>query len=199
MPRPRISDNDRQQRALVAAAAARLIAEDGVRDYALATRKAADSLGVMAGVALPDAAEVEAELRTYQRLFQADEHAERIDRLRRTALAMMTRVERFRPYLAGSVLDGSAGRFAEIDIQLFAESSKEVEIFLLNEKIDFDHSVPRAKRAEAVLSVQDEEALINLIVYPLDMERVSFKGRDGQPRERANLRELRKLVAAAAP
>ena len=199
MPRPRISDNDRQQRALVAAAAARLIAEDGVRDYALATRKAADSLGVMAGVALPDAAEVEAELRTYQRLFQADEHAERIDRLRRTALAMMTRVERFRPYLAGSVLDGSAGRFAEIDIQLFAESSKEVEIFLLNEKIDFDHSVPRAKRAEAVLSVQDEEALINLIVYPLDMERVSFKGRDGQPRERANLAALRKLVAAAAP
>jgi len=199
MPRPKTSENDRQQRTLVAAAAARLIAEMGIRDYALATRKAAESLGIAAGVTLPDSSEVEAELRVYQRLFQGDEQVDRIERLRRTALAMMTRVERFRPYLAGPVLDGSAGRYAEIDIQLFAESSKDVEIFLLNEKVDYEHSVPRAKRAEAVLSVHSEEALINLIVYPSAMERVSIKSRDGSARERANLAAVKKLVLGETP
>ncbi len=196
MSRSRLPPDDRRQRAQIAAAAARLIAEDGVYDYALAARKAADILGVPEGAQLPENAEVEAELRLYQRLFLGDEQPGRIAKLRERALAMMEKLERFRPYLAGSVLDGSAGRFAEIDIQLFPESSKDVEIFLLNENIDYAHSEPRSKRAEAVITVESDEAVVNLVVYASHMERVSPKGRDGSPRERANLDAVRRLVAA---
>jgi hypothetical protein len=197
MSRSKPPIDDRRQRTQIAAAAARLIAENGIYDYALATRKAAESLGVPAGARLPETIEVEAELRLYQRLYLADEQTTRISELRNKALALMEKLERFRPYLAGPVLDGSAGRFAEIDIQLFPESSKDVEIFLLNERIDFVHSVPRSKRAEAVLTLHSGDAVVNLIVYSGHIERVAPKGRDGGPRERANLEAVRKLLSAA--
>ena len=199
MSRPRPPLDDRRQQIQIAAAAARLIAENGIYDYALATRKAAESLGLPPRTPLPESAEIEAELRLYQRLYLGEEQLTRLAGLRATALAWMEKLERFRPYLAGPVLDGSAGRFAEIDIQLFPDSSKDVEIFLLNEKIAYEHSVPRSKRAEAVLTLQnDESAPINLIVYQAQVERIAPKGRDGSPRERANLDAVRRLLAGAA-
>lgn len=186
-----------QQRALIASAAARLIAESGISDYALAKRKAAASLGLSENMQLPENAEVEAELRLYQRLFQDQEQKERIDQLRRIASEIMATLQRFNPYLTGSVLDGSAGRYAEIDIQLFTDSAKDVEIFLLNQKMEYEHSVPRSDRAEAVLSLHCEDAVANLIVYPRSEERVTFKTRDGRVRQRARLDTVNRLLADA--
>ena len=191
--------NNTQQRALIASAAARLIAENGITDYTLAKRKAANSLGLTEGIQLPENSEVEAELRIYQRLFQDEEQTARIDHLRRIASEIMVLVQRFNPYLTGSVLDGTAGRYADIDIQLFTDSAKDVEIFLLNQKIDYEHSVPRSDRAEAVLTIHSDDAIANLIVYPTDEERVTFKTRDGRIRQRARLEAVRKLLATPLP
>lgn len=185
-----------QLRTRIASAAARLIAEHGLADYAQAKRKAAHSLGLPEGTPLPENAEVDSELRLYQRLFQNDEHAQRIVDLRQKAAEIMAIMQRFNAYLTGSVLDGSAGRYAEIDIQLFTDSAKDVEIFLLNQHLDFTHSVPRTDRAEAVLTINDDDALINLIVYPAHQERVSFKTRDGRVRQHARLDAVLKLIDA---
>jgi hypothetical protein len=194
MPHRHDTPNTTQQKALIANTAARLIAESGISDYSLAKRKALHALGLPEGTHLPENAEVEAELRTYQRLFQGDEHAERIAKLRHKASAIMEVMQKFNPYLTGSVLDGTAGRYAEIDIQLFTDSAKDVEIFLLNQHIDFEHSTPRSDRAEAVLTLDDELAAINLIVYPRFEERIVFKTRDGRVRQRVRLHALRKLL-----
>ena len=191
--------NTAQLRTLIASAAARLIAENGLADYALAKRKAAHHLGLPDGTPLPENAEVDSELRIYQRLFQGEEHDERIDHLRRKAVEMMKIMQRFNAYLTGAVLDGSAGRYAEIDIQLFTDSAKDVEIFLLNQHLDFAHSVPRTDRAEAVLTLNDDDAVINLIIYPAQQERVSFKTRDGRVRPHARLDAVLKLIDAASP
>ncbi|EXI74484.1 MAG TPA: hypothetical protein PK440_10720 [Candidatus Accumulibacter phosphatis] len=184
-----------QQRNHVAALAARLMAEDGISDFALAKRKAARKLGLAESAALPDDGEVEAALRTYQRLFQEEEQQVRRQQLLAVAARLMSATQRFNPYLTGAVLDGTAGRYAEIDIQLFADSAKDVEIFLLNEKIDFRHSTPRTDRAEAVLTLFDGDATVNLVIYPRDEERVSFRARDGRLRERARLEAVRSLLA----
>src|SRR5262245_39407788 len=99
--------SNRQQvtmRARIAAAAARIMAEDGVDDFALAKRKAARVLGAAETEALPANDEIEAELRAYLALYQADEHPQRIAELRRVALDAMRTLERFRPYLTGPVL-----------------------------------------------------------------------------------------------
>jgi len=184
-------------RTSICSAAARLIAEDGMTDYTQAKRKALRQLGLPEGTALPTNAELEAALREWQTVFQDDEQRERITHLRRKAAELMDILQPFRPYLTGSVLDGTAGRFADIDLQLFADSAKEVEIFLLNRGIPYRHETPRNDRAEAVLAVESDDAVANLVIYPPLDERITPKGRDGRPRERARLAAVQKLLAEA--
>lgn len=182
-------------RAEVAHAAARLMAEDGIADYTLAKRKALRQLGLPESHPLPPNAEVEDALRAYQSLYQEDEQSERLHELRQAAVVLMRLLEPFRPYLTGSVLDGTAGRFAAIDLQLFADSAKDVEIFLLNHNIAFEHGTSRNERAEAVFVLDDGEIAANLIVFPLREERVTSKTHDGRVRARARLDAVETLLA----
>ncbi|WP_301103015.1 hypothetical protein [Propionivibrio sp.] len=194
MPRANDHRNTTQLRKLIASAAARLIAENGISDYALAKRKAASGLGLPENTHLPENAEIDTELQIYQRLFQDEEHNARVDYLRQKASEIMVIMHRFNPYLTGPVLDGSAGRYAEIDIQLFTDNAKDVEIFMLNQHFDYEHSVPRSPRAEAVLTIHDEDAVVNLIVYPAREERIMFKTRDGKIRQHARLDAVNRLL-----
>lgn len=191
---PKRSD---RMRTSICNAAARLIAETGVNDYSLAKRKALQQLGLAEDTPLPGDAEIEESLREWLAVFQDDEQTERIDHLRRKAVQLMDILQEFRPYLTGPVLAGTAGSQAEIDLQLFADSAKEVEIFLLNRGIPYHHATPRNDRAEAVLVVEDDDATANLVVYPVLDERIAPKGRDGRPRERARIGAVIKLLAGA--
>src|SRR6201988_2025512 len=130
-------------RARIAAAAARIMAEDGIDDFALAKRKAAKSLGAAQTEALPANDEIEAELHAYLALYQAEEHPQRVAELREVALDAMRALERFHPYLTGPILKGTAGPYAEIDLQLFPESTKDVELFLLERGIAYSTYEPR--------------------------------------------------------
>ena len=121
-------------RAQIAALAARMIAQDGT-EYAVAKRKAASQLlgdEQSATNLLPDNAEVEEEVRRYQALFQGDSQPARLLRLRTVALQVMDALAQFKPYLTGAVLNGTAGEHDDIHLQLFADSAKEVQIFLLD-------------------------------------------------------------------
>lgn len=181
-------------RASIASAAARLMAEDGITDYHHAKKKAARQLGVPEHSAFPDNAEVEAELRAYRTLYQGEDHVELIAALRHTALELLDLLADFQPYLTGSVLDGTAGEHSHIDILLFADSAKEVEIFLLNRGIDVSHVEARNERVEAVLQMETDTADANLVILPPHMERVSMKHRDGRPHERIRADALRALL-----
>jgi hypothetical protein len=181
-------------RASIASAAARLMAEDGITDYHHAKKKAARQLGLPEHAAFPDNAEVEAELRAYRLLYQGEDHQELIAALRHTALELLDLLAAFNPYLTGSVLDGTAGEHSRIDILLFADSAKEVEIFLLNRGIDVEHAEPRNDRVEAVLQMETDTADANLIVLAPHLERISLKHRDGRPQERIRADALRSLL-----
>src|SRR5262245_14316103 len=103
--------NNRQMtsmRVRIAAAAARIMAEDGIDDFALAKRKAARSLGAAETEALPSNDEIERELQAYRELYQAEDHPQRIAELRGMALEAMRALEHFHPYLTGPVLKGIA-------------------------------------------------------------------------------------------
>ena len=181
-------------RASIASAAARLMAEDGITDYHHAKKKAARQLGLPEHTAFPDNAEVEAELRAYRTLYQGEEHEELLSMLRHTALELLDLLAAFNPYLTGSVLDGTAGEHSHIDILLFADSAKEVEIFLLNRAIDFSHVESRNERVEAVLRMETDMADADLIILPPNMERVSLKRHDGRPHDRIRADALRALL-----
>jgi hypothetical protein len=188
-------------RTRIAAAAARLMAEDGIDDFALAKRKAARQLGAADTHSLPRNDEIEAELRAYRALYQAGEHPELIDELRRVALDAMQALERFSPYLTGPVLSGIAGPYAEIDLQLFPDSSKEVEIFLLDRGMTFTtqevrrYSGDRA-RAVSVISLLWEGVPLRLSLFDPRDERVALKTSEaGKVIERAGIPEVSAILS----
>ena len=45
-----------------------------------------------------------------------------------------------------------------------------------------------------MLTLEHDDATVNLIVYPLNDERVTFKKRNGQPRARARIEAVRKML-----
>lgn len=194
MPRHERPRSSNGSRASIASAAARLMAEDGIADYHHAKRKAARQLGLPEHTAYPDNAEVEAELRAYRSLYQEQAHPELIRAMRQSALRLLELLADYSPHLAGSVLDGTAGEHSHIDILLFADSAKEVEIFLLNHGIEFEHADPRNERAEAVLVMETDTTEANLVIFPPQLERVVMKQRDGRPRERIRADALRALI-----
>ena len=194
MPRHERPRSSNGSRASIASAAARLMAEDGIADYHHAKRKAARQLGLPEHTAYPDNAEVEAELRTYRSLYQEQAHPELIRAMRQSALRLLELLADYSPRLAGSVLDGTAGEHSRIDILLFADSAKEVEIFLLNHGIEFEHADPRNERAEALLVMETDTAEANLVIFPPQLERMVMKQRDGRPREHIRADALRALI-----
>ena len=187
-------------RARIAAAAARLMAEDGIDDFALAKRKAAKQLGATDAQALPGNDEIEAELRAYLALYQADEHPQRVAELREIALDAMRALEHFSPYLTGPVLKGIAGPYAEIELQLFPDSVKEVEIFLLDRNINYETHESRrfaGDRAHAVsvLSLLWDGAPLRLSIFDPRDERLALKtSQAGRVMDRAGIAEVGALV-----
>lgn len=188
-------------RELIAAAAARVMAEDGVEDYALAKRKALRQLGIEGRFALPGNEEVEDQLRAYRALYQATEHAPRLAALRRAAIDAMKSLGRFRPYLTGSVLAGTAGPYAEIELQLFPDDPKQVEMFLLDHRISYDarnarrFSGDRAHEA-SVLTFEWQAARIKASVFDARDERISLKTSvAGRVAPRAGIAEVESMVA----
>ena len=184
----------------IAAAAARIMAEDGIDSFALAKRKAARQLGAPDTEAMPRNDEVEEALHACRALYQADEHPQRVAELRRIALDAMRTLEQFSPYLTGPVLKGTAGPYAEIELQLFPESPKDVEIYLLDRGISFATAEGRrfsGDRAHAVsvLSLLWEDTPLKLQVFDPRDERVALKSSPaGRVPDRAGIAEVGALL-----
>jgi len=194
-------------RAEIAAAAARMIAEDG-SDYASAKRRAARQiLGEQKtrGDILPDNAQIEEEVRAYNELFFADTQPARLLYLRQLALQVMEELARFSPYLTGAVLNGTAGAHSDIHLQLFTSSAKDVEIYLLNKNIDFEVSESaHFNRAGNHAPVETLSFLlrqrgsaaegVHLAVYDVDDLRNAASGKRTARAERANIDAVRRLI-----
>ncbi len=133
-PHPQRRDLMREQ---LAHQTARLIAEDGIVDFAFAKRKAARQLGASDTQHLPSNQEIEEALHSYRALYQQDSHPDILYQLREEALAAMQLLEPFHPYLTGSVLSGTAGEHSDINLMLFSDDAKAVLLFLLNNDIEF--------------------------------------------------------------
>lgn len=187
-------------RAEIAAAAARLMAEDGIDNFALAKRKAARQLGASDTESLPANAEIEEALRAYRALYQAEEHPGLIRELRLAALDAMRALEQFNPYLTGPVLTGNAGPYAQIELQLFPDSAKDVELFLLERNIAFETSEGRRfagdrTRSVSIFTLDWEGVPVRLSVLDPRDERVALKTTiAGRAMDRAGIAEVGQLV-----
>jgi hypothetical protein len=113
----------------------------------------------------------------------------------------MQLLSQFRPYLAGAVLKGTAGRYSDIDLQLFTDDSKEVELFLLNCNIPYDisdlrHFAGDRARVVPVLKLDWHGVPVNLAIYNSKDERGTLKATfAGRPIERAGVQAVTQLLA----
>jgi hypothetical protein len=195
------SRRDTNLRRHIAYIAARMMAEDGIADYATAKQKAARQAGLGDANLLPDNHEIEEALREYQGLYQKDEQPAHLRRLREVAVKVMREFDDFRPALVGSVLSGTAGQHSDVNLQLFTDDSKALTIFLLNHRYRFaegSRRVSRGGRLDEVpqISLEVEDVRVTMTVLDRDDERCGPRTRseDDAPL-RARLADVEALLA----
>lgn len=196
--------NRNDLRVVIAQEAARTIAEDGVRDYQLAKRKAAARLGVrdLHGN-LPSNTEIEAALEERQRLFGTVDRGDDLGRLRRAALRAMSLFKDFEPRLVGPVLSGTATAHDDVQLHLFSDTPERVSIMLLELGIPHEEVERRMKRrsgdhfAVPALRFLAGETTVEAVIFEYDgLREAPASVIDGKPMRRASLREVASLVGA---
>ncbi len=197
--------SDLQCKAEIAAAAARLVVEDGL-EYGPAKRQAARLLGLAARAPLPANEDVEDAVFEYIAVFCADTQEHELACLRALALRWMERMAEFRPYLTSAVWRGSATRHSYIQIELFCDDCKSAEIKLIDQKIAYDPQTIAGMRGETVealclfdhYSGIDEAIAIHLLVYDHDQLRGALRPDNRGRTPRGSLAAVRELVKASA-
>ncbi len=189
---------NQDMRRRIAHVAARILAEDGSLDYGSAKRKAARQLGAPDSGSLPDNQQIEEALRSYQALYQADETRAQLALLRQVAVEYMEQLADFDPHLTGSVLSGTAGRHASINLQLFTDQQKEVEFLLMRLATPYQAAEHRTAdvpgRIYPRFVIDDPRATVELVVYPAgELRGMKRLQADGSPR-RVRLPQARALT-----
>ena len=190
---------------MIACEAARLMYEEGVREYRDAKRKAAKRFGpekaLSLGSHLPTNAEIHEEL---ARLIAAREEEvlpERLLRLRLAALSYLEMFAAFSPYLVGSVLSGAVTQRSDIDIHLFSDSIEAVENLLKERGMPFETETVPIRKGGVIkdythIYLDDEGVMIECSVYPARERRNrTVSSITGKPMERAGATQLKKLIA----
>ena len=132
-----------RDRLRIARTAARLIAEHGLADWALAKRKAARQLMLPESCAMPSNEDIEQALLDHHALFGGDTHAETLRAQRAEALRWLHRLEAFLPVLVGGVAAGWATEHSDIRIELVADDPKGVEMLLAGAGVAYVALPPR--------------------------------------------------------
>lgn len=193
----------------VAAAAARLVVEEGM-EYAAAKRKAARDLlrhGGRGGE-LPSNEAVEDQVRDYLAIFHADEQPAELRALREVARTWMRRLAAFRPHLAGAAWRGTATRHSAVLLDLYCDDPKSAEIELLNAGVRYDTgTLERAGGGEPlnVLLLSDHSAALGgrvalqLTLHDHDDLRGALRPDARGHTWRGDLAALERLLAESTP
>ena len=184
----------------IAAAAARLIVDEGM-DWGAAKQRAARDLDAPRA-ALPGNDEVEAAVREHIAIFHADTQPAELRALRELAAQWMARLAEFRPHLTGAVWRGTATRLSNVHLQLYCDDSKAAEIALLDRGVDFDVAEAKGPRGKPVdMLVLDapcpalqERVTICLTILDFDDLRGALKPDAGGRTERGDLAALLSLL-----
>lgn len=190
-----------RNRTLLAQEAARIMAREGVRDFGVAKRKAAQRLSLPLSGAMPSNVEIDAALREYQRLFMSEDQPQRLLELRRCAIDAMEFFGRFRPRLVGAVLRGTAGEHSGVTLHLFADTPEDVVLFLMEQQIPYDEYERRFRlngnghQQYPAYRFAADDIDVELVVFPSDSERQApWSPVDGKPMQRADVETVRRLI-----
>ncbi|MEE9352079.1 MAG: hypothetical protein V3U78_07455 [Thiotrichaceae bacterium] len=160
-------------RELIASEAARLLYEEGYRDYFLAKQKAAQRLGCLTDKASqPSNQEVHNALIQRRQTLATEKENLHLVEIRQVTIEAMEFLHPYSPALVGSVMDGTAGVHSPATLHLFANTAEEVMFFLEDNKIPFqthEQSFRLRGKQEAypLLRFYADDYEIELIVFEM--------------------------------
>jgi hypothetical protein len=192
-----------RERLLIAEEAARLVLDEGLEDFGLAKRKAAEHLGLGATRNLPRNVEVEAAVLERQSLFQTEEERAHVAYLRATALEAMRLFADYSPRLVGSALKGTAHAVQRITLHLFANAVEEVCFLLMDRRIPYDLGSRRLRfggepQELPSVSFVADDVEIEAVVFSVDgIRQAPLSPVDGRPMRRASLQDVEALLREA--
>lgn len=182
---------------------ARIMAEDGVQDFALAKRKAAARLNLGDNQHLPSNREIEAALAEYLQLFHADTLQQTLRAQLTTASEALQQLARFEPRLVGPLLTGLATPYSEVTLLVHADVPEQVAAFLLEHGIPHETSNRRVRfggdrfEQATVFQFIAGEIPVEITVLPVAAQREApLSPVDGLPMKRATQRDVEQLLAA---
>ena len=188
----------------IATDAARIMAEEGVRDFQIAKRKAAERLGLPETKHLPGNDEVDMALQEHLRLFHGGRLTQTVRHLRELAAEAMHFLEKFEPRLVGPVLSGTVTSTSAIELHLTADTPEEIGFWLDDHGIPYKQADRRLRfggdRYEAypAYSFTADSVPVELCVFGHRQARETpLSPVDGKPMKRANRREVEMLINGA--
>ncbi len=189
-------------RARVAEEAARIMIEQGIRDFAQAKRKAAERLRLGTRGALPSNAMIEERLAARQRIFESEDHPDRLATKRQLALEVMDVLADFEPRLVGTVLHGTATLNCAVELHAFSDEPELVSAVLASRGWE-TRSVERRSRRTRSETVRvpayrfaiDTHDLV-VEVHPRDgIRQAPLSPIDQRPMRRAGRKTVEELLA----
>lgn len=192
---------EEQKRQRITIEAARIMAEEGVRDFQAAKRKAASRLALGDTRHLPTNEEIQQALQQHLALFHGHTLADDVRRLRRLALEAMQFLAKFEPRLVGAVLSGTVTAGSEIQLHLRAEAPEQIDWFLRDHGIPFRQFERRVRfggeRLHTVPSYRfiADNVPVELYVFrPEQAREAPLSAVDGKPMARASAKEVEVLL-----
>jgi len=196
--------NGDRARQTLAQEAARIIVEQGIRDYRVAKMKAAERLGMNARGALPGNAEIELAISNHHALFGGESHADFLQQLREAALSAMDLLTVFTPRLIGPVLQGTADENSAVNLHVFSDSPESVAMHLSNSGLNYRPYERRLKTSRGKGATPSsfvgfqfdyEGECVEATVFPVDgIRQAPISPIDGKPMKRADRKAVQALL-----
>lgn len=195
---------EKNLRQLVADETARLLYEEGYRDYRVAKQKAAQRLGAdNQAKNQPSNEEIAQALQDYVQLLDPVEHQTNLKLHREIALEAMEFLQPFQPYLTGSALEGTSGPLSAVTLHLSANRAEDVIFHLEEQNIPFqiqERKVKAGKKQDyfPLLRLYVDNVEVELMIFPDDgyASISALNSMTGKALKRADVKRLQEILAA---
>jgi hypothetical protein len=195
-----------QRRITICEEAARIMDQQGIRDYHMAKTKAVRRLGLGNRVPLPSNREIDSALHQRLRLFDGERWLDRCRLLWDLATTTMEMLASFEPRLVGGLLRGIVTEKTPVELHLFVDTPEDVANFCTWHSIpyeSFDKRV-RYRRARYALIpafrfARDEAGIEMLVFSRKDIREAPLCPVAGEPMQRVALGRAREMQAQISP
>ena len=180
--------------------AARIMVEDGVRDYQRAKQKACSRLGVSSRRSLPTNLEIEDAVSNQLSLTASESLKTTRQTYLVAALHMMERFSDYAPYLTGAALSGTITASRPVTLHVFPPTVEEfcgmLDFFQLNYELNDKRFRFARDKWQHVPVVQFVHTGIEFEVMVVVDSRLypPLSTTDGRPVKRASLKRVRKIL-----